>query len=78
MPIGAAPSRFSIIAGLRVSKKAVIRNKIKRRVGEIARLNTSKIKSGYFIVITVKPAAVNKEFEYLKENLTSILSKINQ
>lgn len=78
VPIGAAPSKFSVITSLRVSKKAATRNKIRRRIGEIIRFDTPKTRRGYFIVITVKPTAVDKEFKDLKENLTNILNRINQ
>ncbi|MCL4415901.1 MAG: ribonuclease P protein component, partial [Actinobacteria bacterium] len=48
-------SRF----GFTVSKKvgnAVIRNKIRRKLKEICRLNCSKIKKGFDVIIIARPA----------------------
>ena len=69
-------SRFAIIISLKVSKKSVLRNKIRRRVSEIIRLNQSIIKPGYNIVLIVKSRAINKEYAGLKEALVKELSKI--
>ena len=78
--IPAAPGlkKFAFIVGLKVSKKAVIRNRIRREVSEIIRLNISKIKPGYFIVILVKPQAANGEVKNLKEDLVNSLIKISR
>jgi len=76
IPTGDVPTRFSVVAGLKVSKKAVIRNKIKRRVREIARTNIFGAERGYFIAIIVKPSAVSKDFLFLKKDLAEILRKI--
>ena len=78
IPIGDRSTKISVLAGLKVSKKAVVRNKIKRRAREIIRLNLSnEIRRGYFIVASAKPEAADKEFSRLKEDLLNALKKIN-
>jgi ribonuclease P protein component len=47
-------TRIGISIGLKYSKKAVERNKIKRQIREIAKKNLTKIKSGFDVVITIK------------------------
>ena len=78
--IPAAPGlkRFAFIVGLKVSKKAVIRNRIKRKISEIIKLNLLKFKPGYLIVILVKPQAADKEPENLEEDLVNSLVKIGR
>lgn len=77
LPADAGFTRFSIIISSKVSKKAVIRNKIKRTLSETIRLNIPKIKPGFSIVVLVKPKAPNAGLGYLKESLVENLVKIN-
>ena len=46
--------RFSFIVSKKVYKLAVRRNRLKRRLREIARQNLSKIKNGYNIIILAR------------------------
>lgn len=52
--------RFGFIVGLKVSKKAVERNKIRRLLSETARINLKYIKDGYDIISVVKPGIMEK------------------
>lgn len=70
-------SRFSIVVGLKISKKAVLRNSIKRRLSEIIRLNISKFKTGYDIVLIPKPQVLVVKPKDLSEALIKELLKIN-
>lgn len=78
IPTAPGLKKFAFIVGLKVSKKAVIRNRIKRKISEIIRLNILKIKPGYLIVILAKPQAANEESENLEEDLTKSLIKIGR
>lgn len=69
-------SRFGFIVSGKVSKKAVIRNKIKRRLREIIRLKIKDIKNGFDIIIIAKFAIIDKEYQEIKEVLNKILNKI--
>jgi ribonuclease P protein component len=57
---GEDPSRIGIIISTKVSKKAVVRNKIKRRIKESVLKILPKIKNGFDIVLIAKPMAVNE------------------
>ena len=49
-------SRFGILVSTKISKKAVERNRIKRQIREVIRLNLEAIKPGYdLIIITLVP-----------------------
>ena len=57
-------NRLGITVGTKIGK-AVVRNKIRRRIKEIYRLNEEKLKSGYDIVIVarVRRDAMYRELE---------------
>ena len=57
----------------KISKKAVIRNKIKRRVRHLSREN---LKKGKFVIV-VKKNIADLEFEKLENDFKKIISKIN-
>ena len=62
--------------GLSVSKKvgnAVTRNRIKRRLREINRIES--IKPGWDIVYILRPAAAEASFNRLKESVETLLMK---
>lgn len=66
--------------GVSVSKKvgkAVVRNKIKRRLKEIYRLNEYTIKSGYDIIIIVRVKANNATYNDLEKSFMYLLKKTN-
>jgi len=68
-------SRFSFIVGLKISKKAVQRNEIKRRLEEIIRLNSKRIIIGFDIIVFVDKEIIEKKYIEIKENLVYLLKK---
>ncbi|MFH0856794.1 MAG: ribonuclease P protein component [bacterium] len=68
-------TRFGIIISNKVSKKAVVRNKIKRRLREILRLNFDQIKKGCDIAILARPGISNCEYDELEKNIEYALRK---
>jgi ribonuclease P protein component len=71
-----ARNRYGIMVGLKVSKKAVERNKIKRRLREIIRAQESAFAKGFDFVITVLPPARQADFLQLQNALIDDLKKI--
>lgn len=53
-------SLFGFVISTKISKQAVIRNKIKRALHEAVRMNYSYVKPGYYVVFLAKPRAVGK------------------
>ena len=75
MPNGLTISRFGLSVGKRVSKKAVIRNRLKRRLREI--LRKAPINPGWDVVFIVQPAAVSVDYGHLKASVEDLLSLSN-
>lgn len=72
-----ANSRFAVIVGKKVSKKAVTRNSIKRKAVEAIRLNLSQIKSGFDMVFIAKPEIQGKKYKEIEETIKSLLKRTN-
>jgi ribonuclease P protein component len=68
-------SRFAIVISKKVSKRAVDRNTIKRRVSEIIRLNMSSIKNGFDIMIFAKSGAVQIDYQKINQEIDFLLKK---
>jgi len=68
-------SRFAFVISQKVSKKAVARNRIRRRLAQIIRSNFKNIKGGADIVLIVLPGAEKEDFLMLKKSLNNLLIK---
>ncbi|NQV13537.1 MAG: ribonuclease P protein component [Parcubacteria group bacterium] len=64
-------SRFGFLVGIKVSKKAIVRNKVKRRLREVVRLALPDIKPGFDVVIMVRPEAADKTYQEIETALRS-------
>ena len=65
-------------AGITVSKKlgkAHIRNRIRRRLREVYRLNESKFQPGWDIVVVARSRCLSAEFSKLTESYLSLAKK---
>ena len=64
--------------GITVSKKlgkAHIRNRIRRRLREVYRLNESKFQPGWDIVLVARSKALDADFDLLTKNCLSLAKK---
>lgn len=70
--------RLGISVGLKISKKAVVRNKIKRQIREILRLFLQKnqIIPGYYILFIAKKEIIGKEYLEIEKEVVYLLNKI--
>lgn len=66
-------SRFGFAIGTKISKKAVIRNRLKRQLREIVRKNLSDVKPGFDVIIIAKPEIINKNYQEIKNDLERLL-----
>jgi ribonuclease P protein component len=70
-------SRFGFIVSQKISKKATLRNKIKRRLRTIIRVRLKKIKKGLDIILITNPGLEKKDFWELEEILYRLFKKAN-
>ena len=68
--------RFAFVVSRKVSKKAVVRNSIKRALREKTRLMLPLFKKGIEGVIIANPGAEKERKEKLKKDLIKIFEKI--
>ncbi len=68
-------ARFGFIVSKKISNKAVIRNKVKRRLRAIVYKKIPLIKKGIDVVIITQPGIEKKSFQELEENVAKIFSK---
>jgi ribonuclease P protein component len=68
-------SRFGFIVSQKVSKKATVRNKIKRRLREIVRLRLKRIKRGIDGVLIALWGLENKSFKEMEETINKIFKR---
>lgn len=68
-------SRFAFIIPQKVSKKATLRNKIRRRLSELVRLKIKKIKGGIDLVLLATPGLEEKDFWEVEEAVNKIFTK---
>jgi len=69
-------SRFAVIVGVKVSKKAVVRNKIKRQIRYIIKKNLENIQNGFDVGVMIKKEAVGKTFKEIEDDLVNSFKKI--
>lgn len=68
--------KIAVVVGKKVSKKATVRNKLKRQTREVFKeaIKEGKIKPGQFIVCLVQPSAAAMTFAELKQDIYALLS----
>lgn len=69
-------NRFGIIINNKVSKKAVIRNKIRRRIREVLKKENPNLYPGNDVVVIVQPIAKNKESSEIKASIIFLFKKL--
>ena len=69
--------KFGFVVSLKISKKAVKRNKLKRRMREIVRQEIPKLKKGFWGIFLPQRSALELNFWDLKKEIVEIFQKAN-
>ena len=72
---GLEESRFGICVSGKVGK-AVVRNKIKRRLKEILRANIAAVPGGYDIIFVVRVRCADADFCEIKRSAEKLLTRV--
>ena len=73
--LGDRQTKFGISISKKVSKKAVIRNRIKRQIKGVIRERIKAIAPSWKIVIVVKPKAIECKYEHFLRELEELLKQ---
>lgn len=71
-----AHCRFGITVSTKVSKKAVIRNRLKRQTRQILKNLLAKIKENFDVVVIILQPALGRKYQELADDLTINLQKL--
>ncbi|WKZ29685.1 MAG: ribonuclease P protein component [Patescibacteria group bacterium] len=69
-------SRFGVVVGVKVHKRAVKRNLLRRRIREILRKHLAEIKPGYDVMVLTQTKALELEYKELEAQVLSCLTKL--
>lgn len=68
-------SRFAIVVANKVTKKATIRNRLRRQIREIIRLNLSKFRDNYDILVNISRGCLEQDYWLLERELLDLLKR---
>lgn len=68
-------SRIAVVVGLKVSKSAVKRNKVRRQYQEIVRLELENIKKGFDIILLTSKKALDLDYSEKEACILKVLKK---
>lgn len=72
---GLPVSRFAVVVGTKVSKRAVVRNLAKRRLRETLRLLTPRLQPGADVIVMGRGKIVDVPFEEISRTMRFALEK---
>jgi len=67
--------KIGFVVPIKISKKAVVRNRIKRQMREVVRLliKDKKIKFGYFMLFLAKKSSINAEYSAIESSVVALV-----
>lgn len=70
--------RLAMIVGIKVSKKAIKRNRLKRQMREIVRLliKNNHLSEGYYLMLVAQKEMLDKNYAEISEETELLLKKI--
>jgi ribonuclease P protein component len=75
LAVPAEGRRLGVVCGRRVGK-AVVRNRVKRRLREIFRTHPEYFRDGFWFVAVAKPAITTKDFGTLEREVCVALAEL--
>ncbi len=69
-------SRFAVVVGAKISKRATVRNLIKRRLRAILEKYLEDFRPGFDIIVLVKEGVTKRTFLELEHELLGLLERV--
>jgi ribonuclease P protein component len=69
--------RIAVVVSNKVSKRAIVRNKIKRRIRAVVKNNLADVSDNYDVIISALPPSVDVDYDTLKVELINALKQNN-
>ena len=71
--------RLAFSVGLKVDKRAVVRNRAKRQLREVVRLiiKDGRLKAGYYLMFVAKPAIKEKNYAEISQEVELLLNRVH-
>ncbi len=69
--------QFAFVVGVKIDKRAVVRNRLKRQMREVVRLllKENKIQTGFFVMIMAKKEMIGVEYAKIDQDITAALRR---
>jgi len=68
-------SRFCFAVGKSLSRKATVRNKVRRRISELVRLKLKNIKNGIDVVLIALPGTEKKDLQEIEKAVDELFAR---
>lgn len=68
-------NRLGVVVSKKVSKRAVKRNKIRRRIKNYLSQYDVNLKQGYDLIISAKPACLEKDYQEITKSIDHLFYK---
>lgn len=69
-------NKFAVIISKKVTPKAIQRNRLRRQIYEILRLNDDQSENKYNIILIGSPKIIGMTYSEMEQNIKSLLKKI--
>ena len=67
--------RFAVVIGTKISKRAVVRNRLRRQIRGILFKHLTEFKPGYDVVLLPKKEAIGKSSKILEQDLMATFTR---
>lgn len=69
--------QFAFVVGVKIDKRAVVRNRLKRQMREVIRLllKENKIQTGFFVMVMAKKEMTGVEYSKIDQDITAALRR---
>lgn len=75
LPNHLAYNRYGIVINLKIDKRAVVRNKLRRQIKAVLRTHQPKLKTGWDIMILMRESIKELKYQEIEEKLLELFKK---